>query len=92
LIRYAGKRKGSKDFSSLEPFYFRLELEQAEHFPGLEIQVYIIKDGTGGQAGHGAHRAKQRIEEPCANRSADVADGDAEAARRAFLISLIGER
>ena len=66
-------------------------LEQAEHFACLEVEVYIIKDGPGGQAGHGAHLSEQWIEETRAHTCANIADHHAEAARRAFDNCAIGE-
>ena len=57
----------------------RKNLEQANHLAGLQIQVYVVIDRAGGQAGHGGHLANQRIQEACTDRGADVTDRNGKA-------------
>ena len=38
-------------------------LKQPHHPARLQVQVHIVEYRTGGQAGHGAHLAQQRVEE-----------------------------
>ncbi len=59
-------------------------LEQSQHLAALQIQVNIVKDRASGQAGHRAHRAAKRIEEPCANGRADVANRQTPAGGTSF--------
>jgi hypothetical protein len=65
-------------------FVYQVTLEQANYFTRFQVQVYIVEHRAGGQAGHGAHGAQQRIQETGADRSANVADRDGEAGRDAL--------
>ncbi len=49
-------------------------LEQADHPAGFQVEVHVVEDGAGGQAGHGAHLAAERVEEAGADAGPDVAD------------------
>lgn len=67
------------------------ELEQTQHFAGLHIQINIVEGWACGQAGHGAHITKDRVQEASTNTGTNLADGDAEARRSAFLGGICGE-
>jgi hypothetical protein len=61
-----------------------VDLEQPDNLAGFQVQINIVEDRAGGQAGHGAHFAQQRVEEARPHAGADVAHRHAESAGRAF--------
>jgi hypothetical protein len=58
------------------------QLRQPQNLPRLHVDVNIRKDRTGGQAGHGLHRAAQREDKASANTGPHVGDGHPPPARR----------
>ena len=72
-------------------FMFVLILEQPDNLACLEIYIHIVEDGARRQARHGAHSAKQRIDEARASACAYFADGDAEAIWSIFLCCICAE-
>ena len=68
-----------------------LSLEQTQDPAGLQVQIHIIEDRTGGQTGHGAHLAQQRVKETGPNRGADIADRDAEALWHALQLRVVAQ-
>jgi len=66
-------------------------LEQAKDLFILQIQVNVVDAWPGGEAGHGAHGAHQRVEEARPDRRPGVADGYGEPVWGPLLIGVLNK-